>query len=152
MIVYEGEGSLFSTKLQTIVCPVNTRKVMGNGLALAFKQKVRGLFEFYKGVCGDKTLTVGHTVLYKIPNSKHQVLLFPTKDFWGHPSKLEWIEEGLIELVKNYKEWGITEIGFPPLGCGYGQLDYIKHVRPLFVKHLTDIDLQVHIYLYDRKL
>lgn len=152
MIIYEGPGSLFETKLQTIVCPVNTVGVMGNGLALAMRNKVYGLFDYYKTACKEGTLTVGKPLLYKIPNSKHQVLLFPTKQHWANPTTLSWVDEGLLYLATNYKELGITEIGLPPLGCGYGQLDYIKNLRPLLVKHLTDVELPVSIYLYDRKV
>lgn len=152
MIVYEGEGSLFDTRLQTITAPVNTVGVMGNGLALAMKQRVRGLFDFYKDLCDKGELKVGQPQLYKIPKSRHQVLLFPTKTHWKNPSKTEYVIEGLDYLVANYKEMGITELGLPPLGCGYGGLDYIKFLRPLLHEKLADIDLPVHIYLYNRIL
>lgn len=151
MIIYEGEGSLFDTRLQTITAPVNTVGVMGNGLALAMKQKVRGLFDFYKGLCDRKELVIGVPVLYEIPNSKHKVLLFPTKAHWKQPSKEEYIIQGLDYLVENYEELGITEIGIPPLGCGYGGLDYIKFLKPLLYEKLSEIPLPVHIYLYNRQ-
>lgn len=149
MIVYEGEGSLFDTKIQTITAPVNTVGVMGNGLALAMKLRVRGLFAFYKDLCDKGELVVGKPTVYKL-NPKHQVLLFPTKKSWQNPSKEEYIIDGLDYLVEHYKEMGITELGIPPLGCGYGGLDYIKFLRPLLYEKLNDIDLPVHIYLYNR--
>jgi len=149
MIVYEGEGSLFDTRLQTITAPVNTVGVMGNGLALAMKERVRGLFDFYKDLCDRGELVVGKPVVYKL-NAKHQVLLFPTKKHWKDPSKPEYLTEGLDHLVTHYKEMGITELGLPPLGCGYGKLDYIKFVRPLLYEKLGEIDLPVSIYLYNR--
>lgn len=152
MIIYEGEGSLFDTKLQTITAPVNTVGVMGNGLALAMKQKVRGLFDFYKGLCDREELEVGKPVVYDVPNSNHKILLFPTKEHWRNPTKKEYVISGLDYLVEHHKELGITEIGLPPLGCGYGGLDYIKFLRPLLYEKLQDIDLPVHIYLYNRNL
>lgn len=150
MIVYEGEGSLFDTRLQTITAPVNTVGVMGNGLALAMKQRVRGLFDFYKDLCDKKELKVGVPQIYKIPNSRHRVLLFPTKEDWKNPSKEEYVVDGLDYLITNYKEMGIEELGIPPLGCGYGGLDYIKFLRPALYEKLADIDLPVSIYLYNR--
>jgi len=150
MIVYEGEGSLFDTRLQTITAPVNTVGTMGNGLALAMKKRVRGLFDFYKDLCDRGELKVGEPRLYKIPNSRHQVLLFPTKQDWKNPSKPEYVLDGLDYLVNHYKEMGITELGLPPLGCGYGGLDYIKFLRPALYEKLADIDLPVSIYLYNR--
>lgn len=150
MIIYEGGGSLFDTKLQTITCPCNTVGVMGNGLALAMRNKVKGLFTFYQAACKSGELVVGKPMLYKIPNSKHQVLLFPTKADWKNPSKIEYLDDGLTYLVEHYEELGITELGIPPLGCGYGGLDYIKSLKPLIQKHLADIPLPVSVYLYSR--
>lgn len=148
MIKFEGEGSLFTCGLQTVACPVNTWGTLGNGLAAAFKHRTPGLLHFYQAALKSKELDVGKLVVYKIPGSCQQVLLFPTKEHFVNPSKREYLEEGFDDLVKRYKELGITELGIPALGCGHGQLDYFKDFKPLVEKHLTDTELEVSIIIY----
>lgn len=146
-IIYEGEGDIFKSSCQTITCPVNTIGVMGNGLALAFRNRVPGLFDFYKAACKDKTLRMGTLLVYPIPNSDKQVLLFPTKIEFYYPSKKSFIETGLLFLKENYKKLNIESLAIPPLGCGKGQLDYVKCLKPLLYEHLEDFDLPINILL-----
>jgi O-acetyl-ADP-ribose deacetylase (regulator of RNase III) len=148
MIVFEGEGSLFSCGLQTVACPVNTWGTLGNGLAAAFKYRTPGLLAFYQVALKTKQLDVGKLVVYPIPDSCQQVLLFPTKEHFANPSKEEYLSAGFEDLVARYEELGITELGIPALGCGQGQLDYFKNFKPLVEKHLVETPLPVSIILY----
>jgi uncharacterized protein YwgA len=52
---------------------------------------------------------------------------------------------GLDYLVRNYKQWGITSIAIPPLGCGNGQLDW-KVVGPMIYASAKQMDIPVEIY------
>lgn len=148
MIAFEGEGSLFSCGLQTVACPVNTWGTLGNGLAAAFKHRTPGLLAFYQVALKTGQLDVGKLVVYPIPDSCQQVLLFPTKEHFVNPSKEEYLISGFEDLVARYKELGITELGIPALGCGQGQLDYFKNFKPLVEKYLTETELPVSIILY----
>ncbi|MNU65272.1 Macro domain protein [compost metagenome] len=148
MIVFEGDGSLFECGLQTVACPVNTWGTLGNGLAAAFKYRTPGLLGFYQRALKEKRLDVGKLVVYPIPGSCQQVLLFPTKEHFVNPSKEEYLIKGFEDLVARYKELGITELGIPALGCGHGQLDYVKNFKPLVDKYLTETELPVSIILY----
>jgi len=145
-IVYEGFGNVLTHKAQTVTCPVNTVAVMGAGLALAMRNRIRGLNDYYKGVCHTGKLTLGKCLTYDIPG-KHgkQVLLFPTKGHWKDDSSLEDIEESLKYLAENYKELNITELAMIPLGCGLGKLDYGEQVRPLIVKYLEPLDIDIYL-------
>jgi O-acetyl-ADP-ribose deacetylase (regulator of RNase III) len=148
MIKFEGEGSLFTCGIQTVACPVNTWGTLGNGLAAAFKHRTPGLLAFYQVALKSGDLDVGKLVVYPIPDSCQQVLLFPTKEHFVNPSKEEYLIKGFEDLVARYKELGITELAIPALGCGHGQLDYFKNFKPLVEKHLTDTELEVSIILY----
>lgn len=70
---------------------------------------------------------------------------FPTKDHWRSVSNLRDIIEGLAHVADHYKEWGITSMAFPPLGCGQGQLDW-KIVGPVMHERLSQLDIPVEIY------
>lgn len=146
MIRFVGEGDLFSSGVQTIACPVNTAGTLGNGLALQFKIRIPGLLEFYKEALRRGDLAVGKLVTYDV--GPFQVLLFPTKQHWSKPSKKEYLEAGFKDLVERYQELGIRELAMPALGCGYGQLDYIKEFKPLVQKMLNDTPLPVDVLLF----
>jgi Predicted phosphatase homologous to the C-terminal domain of histone macroH2A1 len=146
MIRFMGEGDLFSSGLQTIACPVNTAGTLGNGLALQFKIRIPGLLEFYQAALRSGDLTVGKLVVYNA--GPFQVLLFPTKHHWSKPSKKEYLEAGFKDLVARYKELGITELGIPALGCGYGQLDFVKVFKPLVEECLGGTELPVDVLLF----
>jgi hypothetical protein len=73
-------------------------------------------------------------------------LLFPTKENWRNPSKLEYIEAGLKHFVQIYADKSINSIAFPRLGCGNGALDW-KDVQPLMEKYLKNLPIAVYIYL-----
>ncbi|MCS7301253.1 MAG: macro domain-containing protein, partial [Fimbriimonadales bacterium] len=48
------------------------------------------------------------------------IINFPTKKHWRTPSRLEYIQQGLEDLVRVVQEHGIRSIAIPPLGCGQG--------------------------------
>lgn len=147
-IVYEGFGNVLTHKAQTLVCPVNVVAVMGAGLARAFRNRYHGLNAEYKGMCESGELAIGKVNVFPIAESEQQILLFPSKGHWREDSQISYIEEGLQDLVKNYKTYGITSIAIPPVGCGLGKLDYTEDVKPLLMQYLDPIkDLEVYILL-----
>lgn len=138
------EGDLFSSPAQVIVNTVNTVGVMGKGVALSFKKRYPDMFQHYKNTCEKRLLTIGKLMLFYEPD--HWILLFPTKENWRNPSKMEYIEKGLMKFVNTYAEKGITSIAFPRLGCGNGGLDW-KDVKPLMEKYLNPLPIDVYVYL-----
>lgn len=149
------KGDIFSSKVQTIVNTVNCVGVMGAGIALEYKKRYPRMFSVYKQICDNKLLDVGKLFLYKSelkdPNfgeNEKWILNFPTKKDWRNPSELKYIEEGLRKFVDTYKEKGITSIAFPHLGCQNGGLDFESQVKPLMIKYLENLDLEIEIYEY----
>lgn len=138
------EGDLFESPAQVIVNTVNTVGVMGKGLALSFKQRYPKMFEKYKTACEKHLLTIGKLMLFY--EADHWLLLFPTKENWRNPSKLEYIEKGLMKFVQTYAEKNITSIAFPRLGCGNGELDW-NEVKPLMEHYLKRLPIDVYVYL-----
>jgi uncharacterized protein YwgA len=53
--------------------------------------------------------------------------------------------EGLRYLQNHFKEWGITSLAVPPLGCGHGQLEW-RVVGPTLYRHLKALDITVELY------
>ena len=138
------EGDIFKSPAQVIVNTVNTVGVMGKGLALSFKQRYPEMFKQYKNVCEKNLFAIGKLML--VYEADHWILLFPTKESWRNPSKIEYIEKGLAKFVKSYAEKNITSIAFPRLGCGNGELDW-NDVKPIMERYLKDLPIDIYIYL-----
>ena len=138
------EGDLFNSPAQVIVNTVNTYGVMGKGIALEYKKRYPKMFDQYRIQCDKKSLKVGKLMLYYAPD--HWVLLFPTKEHWRNPSKLEYIEKGLDKFVRTYAEKHIVSIAFPKLGCGNGELEWAD-VKQLMEKYLKALPIDVYVYL-----
>ncbi|XID94526.1 macro domain-containing protein [Paenibacillaceae bacterium WGS1546] len=137
--------NIFESPAQVIVNTVNTVGVMGKGIAKDFKEIYPDMFDEYRNLCEQRILEVGKLWIYKTSNK--WVLNFPTKKHWKSPSKLEYIESGLIKFVNSYAEKGITSISFPLLGCGNGGLNWEKEVQPLMEKYLRPLPIDIFIHL-----
>lgn len=138
------EGDLFKSPAQVIVNTVNTVGVMGKGIALEFKKRYPDMFQAYKETCEKRKLKTGSLMLYYEPD--HWVLLFPTKENWRNPSRMEYIEAGLAKFCRTYAEKGITSIAFPKLGCGNGELNW-SEVQPVMEKYLKNLPIDIYIYI-----
>lgn len=149
MIVKEAPIDIFKTKGQTITCPVNCYGTMGNGLALAFKNRYQNLDGYYKYLI-ENGLRVGEVHVFKVYDTPQQILLFPTKAQFWDDSKTSFIETGLQTLVRNYEALDIKELFVPALGCGKGNLDYERDVRPLLYQYLDPLPIPVTICLSTR--
>lgn len=119
--------NIFNSGCQAIVNPVNCIGVMGAGLALAFARRYPEMLPSYVQACKSKTLRPGKFHLYQADD--YLVINFPTKDDLS-PSKMEYIEKGLITLSAFCTAYSIESIAIPALGCGLGGLDW-DEVKPL---------------------
>ena len=143
------KGNLFESPAHVLVNTVNTVGIMGKGIAKTFKSIYPDMFKTYQKLCEEKKIDIGKLWLYKTNNK--WILHFPTKKHWRSPSKVEFVESGLQNFVNNYADLGITNIAFPPLGCGNGELNWEKQVQPLMEKYLKGLPIDVFVYLYDAK-
>lgn len=137
-------GNLFESQAQTWVNTVNCVGVMGKGVALEFKKRFPDMFEDYQARCARGAVRLGQPYLYKrtvLP----WILNFPTKHHWRDVAKLDAIVEGLKYLQKHCRDWGITSLAVPPLGCGQGQLEW-RIVGPTLYRHLAELDIAVELY------
>ena len=141
MIIYT-EDTVFNTNAECMVNTINCVGIMGKGLALEFALRYPKLEELYINQCNNKEINVGKIYFYTI--NKTKIINFPTKYNFKYPSQYKWIEEGLQNFVKVYKEFNIKSIAFPLLGCSNGELDR-KIVLEIMNKYLELDDLIVYI-------
>ncbi len=132
MGIESGRGDLLKADVDALVNPVNTKGVMGKGLALQFKRAFPDAFAAYRAACEAGEVAVGRVHVVERAHKPLFIVNFPTKDHWQRPSRLEYVEAGLDDLVERVLELGIESIALPALGCGLGGLEWAA-VRPLIV-------------------
>ncbi len=137
-------GDIFKSKAQTLVNTVNCVGVMGKGIALGFKKRFSDMHVDYVARCRAKQVRLGEPYLF--PRAvRPWILNFPTKDHWRSVSRIIDIVRGLEYLQGRYRDWGITSLAVPPLGCGQGQLEW-KVVGPTLYRYLSQLDIPVEMY------
>lgn len=125
MITYT-QGNLLEARVDALVNTVNTVGVMGKGIALMFKDRFTRNFELYAAACKAKEVRVGRMFVTETGelNGPRWVINFPTKEHWKGPSRVEWVEAGLLDLKRVLEEKKIKSVAIPPLGAGNGGLDW----------------------------
>jgi len=124
------QGNLLDASAEALVNTVNEVGVMGKGVALMFKEAFPENTRVYEEACRREEVRVGHMLVTEnhALTGPRWIINFPTKKHWRSPSQLEWVREGLKDLVRIIREKQIRSIALPPLGCGNGGLQW-NHVR-----------------------
>lgn len=142
------QGDLLNSKAEALVNTVNTVGVMGKGIALMFKEAFPNNFKAYEIACKNGEVTTGK--LFITRNNElvgpKWIINFPTKSHWRYPSRIEWIDAGLVELRHFIIKAGIKSIALPPLGAGNGRLDW-NVVRSHIEQKLGDLtDTEIFVF------
>lgn len=137
-------GDIFESKAQTLVNTVNTVGVMGKGVALGFRKHFPDMYEDYVRRCERREVRLGKPYLYRriLPPN---IINFPTKEHWRSVSRLQDIVAGLEYLRSHIREWNVTSLAVPPLGCGEGQLEW-RVVGPTLYRHLSELRIAVELF------
>ncbi len=142
------QGNLLTDNAEALVNTVNEVGVMGKGIALMFREKFPDNARVYEEACRSGLVRVGTVLL--TPASElfgpSWIIHFPTKKHWRHPSKFQWIKDGLVDLARVIREKNIRSIALPPLGCGNGGLDWnpVREEIESTFADLTEVDVRVY--------
>jgi len=148
MIQYK-KGNILEAEVEALVNTVNTYGVMGKGIALAFKKSFPKNYKDYRQAFNNGSLQTGKMFVHKTNLlTPRYIINFPTKRHWRYKSKLEYIEQGLDDLLYTITTNKIQSIAIPPLGCGNGGLDW-KIVKELIINKLTPIQNETKITIYE---
>ncbi len=142
MTIIYTDGDILMDPAEAIVIPVNTVGVPGAGLAKAWAKKDPEAAGVYQALCEKGLVTIGEINI--IIHGDSRWIIFPTKEHWKHPSQLEWIEKGLMDLQPQVM--GLESLAVPALGCGLGGLEW-DDVRRLMEIYLLPLRIPINIYL-----
>lgn len=139
-MIHEASGDLLKADVEALVNTVNCVGVMGKGIALQFKRRYPAIFDEYKRACDRGEVQIGrmHVVATGELEGPRYVINFPTKKHWKARSRVEYITEGLADLVDVIEKHGIKSIALPPLGAGNGGLNW-SLVEPLIRSSLSQL-------------
>ncbi|WBF04843.1 hypothetical protein [Erwinia phage vB_Ea277G] len=136
--------NIWDTDKECIMITVNCVGAMGAGIAKDCRDNYPELYEKYRKWCRAGMFKIGMLYSERMSDGKI-ILLFPTKVDWKAPSKMEWVEQGLIKLRDTYDQRGLFDIAMTMPGCGNG---WLKHweVYPMIQRILgpTDLEIDVH--------
>ncbi len=141
-------GNLLQADVEALVNTVNTAGVMGKGIALQFKQAFPANFVAYEKAVKRGEVVPGKMFLFETGtfSNPRYIINFPTKRHWRGKARMDDIETGLQDLIRVLREKQIRSIAIPPLGCGFGGLDW-DDVRPLILATLESLP-DVHALVY----
>lgn len=134
-------GDILTEDAEALVNTVNCVGFMGRGIALQFKRAWPDNFKAYAAACRQHEVQPGRMFVFdtgQLTNPRY-IINFPTKRHWRGKSLIEDIEAGLDALVAEIRTRGIRSIAIPPLGAGFGGLDWTE-VRPRVERALREID------------
>lgn len=136
------QGNILNDPADAIVIPVNTVGVPGAGLAKAWAALDPAAANHYKLLCQRGQIRIGR-VCVPICRTGFIWLLFPTKQHWRNPSRIKWVDQGLVDLQRAALEF--RSLAVPALGCGLGGLSW-DVVWQLIESHLGGITISIHVY------
>ncbi|MCY9786684.1 macro domain-containing protein [Nocardiopsis sp. EMB25] len=147
MIIF-SKGDLLEADVEALVNTVNCVGVMGKGIALQFKRRYPDMFKKYAAACKCDQVKIGKMMV--VPTGQISgpqfIINFPTKVHWRSPSKLAYIDAGLVDLKSVIEEYQISSIAIPPLGVGNGGLSW-PEVEKRIVRAFSDMpNTTVHVY------
>lgn len=140
-------GDLLKAPVEAIVNPINTAGVMGAGLARQIRDRYPDHYAAYREACRRGEVRIGRMFVHDRGEGARPryIIGFPTKEDWRAPSKIEYIQAGLDDLVRVIREHDIRSIAVPALGAGLGGLDW-RAVRPVILRALSNVPADVWVY------
>jgi O-acetyl-ADP-ribose deacetylase (regulator of RNase III) len=141
---HEIHGDIFTSNAEAIVNTVNCVGAMGRGIALEFKKRYPDLYMAYRQACARKEIRPGHVWMYR---AKDRIIFnCAVKDNWRNPSKIEWVESCLNELIEFCRAMNVKSLALPWMGAmnGWIPVEQIKASTKKIVSNISDIDISVY--------
>jgi O-acetyl-ADP-ribose deacetylase (regulator of RNase III) len=129
-MIETARGDVLEADTEAVVNSVNCAGAMGRGIALQFREAFPENYRRYKQVCDAGDLSPGEVFvhdrggLFGASGGPRYVINLATIDHWTDRSSLETVASGLDALVRAIDDRGIDSVALPPIGCGYGGLDW----------------------------
>lgn len=146
IVVHHDDIFAIAPDVEVLVNPVNTKGVMGAGLAAQIKTRFPSCYEAYQAACWTG-MSIGQVVFSQVTeeNGPRFIAHLPTKEHWENPSQIDYVRRGLQALRAELKSRGLKVVAMPALGCGLGGLAW-EEVEALIRTMFKREDVLIHLY------
>lgn len=128
------EGDLFANtfNVQAFAHGCNCTGSMGAGIATGFRDRYPQMYEQFRAMCKatPREFNLGDVFLWKDPSAPAVFNLGTQEKIWHARATYEAVETSLVRMKDLADQEGITSIGIPRIGVGYGGLSW-KKVRAI---------------------
>ena len=131
-----------NSKCSCIVNQINLSGNMDYHEGLEFSIRFPKMYSDYLKKFKNKELELHHSYLFEEDGQK--IINIACYDSYAFPTTLECVEKSLKYFVKHYKEYNLTEVAFPLLGCDEDGLRMVS-VLPLLEKYLKPLPIECFI-------
>jgi O-acetyl-ADP-ribose deacetylase (regulator of RNase III) len=117
------KGDLFSTDAEAIGHGVNTKGVMGAGIAVAFKEKFPKNYQAYHNACVTGLFLPGETFVFK--EGDLFIANIASQNQPGANAKYDLLLHAAVDAALQLTDlYGINRLAIPLIGCGIGGLEW----------------------------
>ncbi|MDE5855580.1 MAG: hypothetical protein K2H06_00885 [Anaeroplasmataceae bacterium] len=131
-----------NSKCSAIINQINLSGNMDSKEGLEFSTRFPLMYADYLKRFKERTLKLYESYLFEEDSIK--VINMLCYESFAFPTNLETIENSLKYFVKHYKEYGLTEVAFPLLGCDEDGLRMVS-VLPIMEKYLKPLPIECYI-------
>lgn len=146
------KGDLFDSPDFAIGHGVNTKGLMGSGIALPMRQRFPFMHWVYKGDCETGELMPGgYQIVHDIDRRTgldRLIVNLASQEFPGPDARYEWLSSSLQCAVGHLVNLGHNRLSLPKIGCGIGGLDWAptKEIISLVEKLAPIKEFEITIY------
>ncbi|MDE6660638.1 MAG: macro domain-containing protein [Anaeroplasmataceae bacterium] len=131
-----------NSKCSAIVNQINLSGNMDSKEGLEFSTRFPKMYSDYLNRFKERSLKLYESYIFEEDSIK--VINMLCYESFAFPTNLETIENSLKYFVKHYKEYGITEVAFPLLGCDEDGLRMVS-VLPIMERYLKPLPIECYI-------
>lgn len=134
--------SCINSKCSTIVNEINLSGNMDFNTSLDFSIRFPKMYQDYLNRYENNQLVLHSSYIFNENDCK--IINMASYESYAFPTTLETVAKALAYFVKHYKEFNITEVAFPLLGCDEDGLRMVN-VLPIMEKYLKPLPIDCYI-------
>lgn len=139
-------GDLFTTEATKIGHGVNTKGVMGAGIAKAFKEKYPNNYKAYANECKLGNLKPGGLMVW-LEDGK-SIYNLASQDNPGADASYAWLFESTNRAARRLLNMKEKTLAIPQIGCGIGGLDWDEAEKVLRTVELINPGFEFEVWIY----
>lgn len=141
------KGDLFTSTSNVLGHGVNTKGLMGAGIAKMFREEYRQNYENYKYHCETRLLKPGG--LFVFWEKGKYIFNFASQNEPGADARYEWALESMLAGSRQARALGHKVIAIPLIGCGIGGLEWEGMEKIVQAVELSIPEVEYEVWKYE---